>query len=183
MLSKTVMIPDLDLGVVVLTNTEPGGGALFSAVSNTIVDAYLPVKKTDWLTYYVERLKKSKQSGDNATAEVWNTIESNKAVKIETQKYIGIYEDPWFGKVEVFEKGSKMFIKSIRSPKLNGELEFYKDKIFAVKWEYQDMNADALVIFEMGNDNLTKGIKMQGISPNIDFSFDFQDLSFKRISP
>ncbi|MFD1315508.1 serine hydrolase [Namhaeicola litoreus] len=181
MLSKTVLIPDLNLGVVVLTNTEPGGGAFFSAVSNIIVDAYLPIDKTDWLTFYVERLQKSKQTGDQVTEEVWKTVASHRSVKIEASKYVGLYEDPWFGKVEVYEKGSKIFIKSYRSPKLNGQLEFYQDNTFAVKWEYQDMNADAFVIFETDKENNVSEMKMKGISPNIDFSFDFQDLSFKRI--
>jgi CubicO group peptidase (beta-lactamase class C family) len=183
MLSKTVMIPDLNLGVIVLTNTEPGGGALFTAVSNRIIDAYLPVDKTDWLNFYVSRLEQTNKAGDLITEEVWRTVQSNMLNKIDVQKYLGLYEDPWFGKVEVFMDGNKMYIKSHRSPKLNGELQFYKDHTFAVKWEYQDMNADAFVIFQTGKNHLAEGIKMKGISPNIDFSFDFQDLDFKRIHP
>ena len=183
MLSKTVIIPDLNLGVIVLTNTEPGGGALFNAVSNSIIDAYLPVERTDWLNFYLDRLEQTNKAGDLITEEVWRTVQSKKLNKIEGQKYLGLYEDPWFGKVEVFMAGDKMHIKSHRSPKLNGEMEFYKDHTFAVKWEYQDMNADAFVIFQMGKNHLAEGIKMLGISPNIDFSFDFQDLDFKRIHP
>lgn len=183
MLSKTVMIPDLNLGVIVLTNTEPGGGALFSAVSNSIVDAYLPVEKTDWLNDYTDRLEKSNQAGDLITEEVWRVVQANKMKKIDFRNYVGLYEDPWFGEVEVFMKGDQMHIKSYRSPKLNGALAYYEDHTFAVKWEYQEMNADAFVIFQMANDHLAEGIKMKGISPNIDFSFDFQDLNFKRISP
>ena len=183
MLSKTVLIPDLNLGVIVLTNTEPGGGALFTAVSNSIVDAYLPVEKTDWLNFYAERLEQNNKSGDLITEEVWRVVQANQVNKTDVQKYIGLYEDPWFGKVEVFMKGNEMHIRSYRSPKLNGELKFYKDHTFAVKWEYQDMNADAFVIFQTGNDHPIDGIKMTGISPYIDFSFDFQDLDFKRIGP
>jgi hypothetical protein len=60
-------------------------------------------------------------------------------------------------------------------------MAFYKANSFAIKWEYQDMNADAFAMFHLDEDGRTQGIKLKGISPNIDFSFDFQDLDFKRI--
>jgi len=43
------------------------------------------------------------------------------------------------------------------------------------------MNADAFVMFTLNENGNAIGIKMKGISPNIDFSFDFQDLDLKRI--
>ena len=57
---------------------------------------------------------------------------------------------------------------------------FYQANTFAIKWEYQDMNCDALAIFSLDENGKATGIKMKGISPNIDFSFDFQDLNLQR---
>ena len=48
MLSKTLLIPDINLGVVVLTNTEPGGAGLFYAVTSTIEDSYLGLDDFHW---------------------------------------------------------------------------------------------------------------------------------------
>src|SRR5690606_6919891 len=93
-----------------------------------------------------------------------------------------IYKDNWFGKMEIFNNNGKLWIKSYRSPKLNGQLQYYKANTFAVKWEYQDMNADAFVMFSLDENGIAQSIKMKGISPNIDFSFDFQDLVLQRIS-
>ncbi|MFT6035954.1 MAG: hypothetical protein ACI9XJ_001530 [Marivirga sp.] len=42
------------------------------------------------------------------------------------------------------------------------------------------MNAEAFAIFSLNEEGKAIGIKMKGISPNIDFSFDFQDLDLKR---
>jgi hypothetical protein len=39
MLTKTILIPDIHLRVVILTNTSGNGGILYAAVSNTIVIA------------------------------------------------------------------------------------------------------------------------------------------------
>ena len=61
-------------------------------------------------------------------------------------------------------------------------MEYYKDNTFAIRWEYQAMNADALAMFTLDEKGKAKCIKMSGISPNIDFSFDFQDLNLIRIN-
>jgi hypothetical protein len=60
-------------------------------------------------------------------------------------------------------------------------MAFYNANTFAVKWEYQDMNADAFAMFSLDENGKAESIKMKGISPNIDFSFDFQDLFLERI--
>ena len=50
----------------------------------------------------------------------------------------------------------------------------------AVKWLYQDMQCDAFAMFNLDENGKSLSIKMKGISPNIDFSFDFQDLYLQR---
>ncbi|WP_417854981.1 serine hydrolase [Xanthomarina gelatinilytica] len=182
MLSRTVLIPDLNVGVVVLTNTEPGGAGVFLAVSRTIVDGYLGLDDYQWTEKFYNYFKESQAEGDLVTKQVWETVQANKKVKINEKDFLGIYKDNWFGKMEVFNKNGKLWIKSYRSPKLNGELQYYKANTFAVKWEYQDMNADAFVMFYLDENGKAQSIKMKGISPNIDFSFDFHDLDLQRVN-
>ncbi len=182
MLSNTIMIPDLNLGVVILTNTSDDGGGLFSSVANAIVDDYLGLDNYKWVDKYAAYYKKRTKGNDDFTNKVWEEVEVADASNIKQKNYIGLYEDKWFGNVEVYRNKGKMHIRSHRSPKLNGELQFYKDHTFAVKWEYQDMNADAFVIFEMDEKEKAQRIKIKGISPNIDFSFDFQDLDLQRVN-
>jgi hypothetical protein len=43
------------------------------------------------------------------------------------------------------------------------------------------MNADTFVKFEMSEQLKPTGFSLEGISPNIDFSFDFDDLDIKRV--
>lgn len=78
-------------------------------------------------------------------------------------------------------KEGELWFKSYRSPKLNGKMSYYKANAFAIKWEYQEMNADAFALFSLDEEGKAQSIKMKGISPNIDFSFDFHDLDLKRI--
>jgi CubicO group peptidase (beta-lactamase class C family) len=181
MLSKVTMFPDLNLGIVILTNTENGGGGLFSAVTNAITDSYLGLDDFGWTDKLVERMQQNKNTGDEVTKKVWEKVESVKNVKVKNEDFIGIYEDLWFGKIEVFEKDNQLWLKSYRSPKLNGPMAFYNANTFAIKWEYQAMNCDAFAMFSLDETGKAQSIKMKGISPNIDFSFDFQDLDLKRV--
>lgn len=181
MLSIVTMYPDLNLGIVILTNTENGGGGLFSSLANTIADSYLGLDDFGWIEKTVARMNQQRSTGDEVTKKVWAKVEAAKNTPVKNEDYIGIYEDKWFGKVEVFSKDNQLWFKSYRSPKLNGPMAFYNANTFAIKWEYQAMNCDALAMFALDETGKAQSIKMKGISPNIDFSFDFQDLDLQRI--
>ena len=181
MLSIVMMYPDLNLGIVILTNTENGGAGLFSSVTKTISDSYLGLDDFGWIEKTVAQMNQQRGTGDEVTTKVWAKVEAAKNTPVKNEDYIGIYEDNWFGKVEVFMKAKQLWIKCHRSPKLNGPMAFYNANTFAIKWEYQAMNCDAFVMFSLDENGKAQSIKMKGISPNIDFSFDFHDLDLKRI--
>lgn len=181
MLSQVLLVPEIGLGIIVLTNTSDGGGALFSAVTNTILDSYIGLEDFGWTDKYAAYINRNKKSADKVTDDVWKTVAKANTQKVEIKNLIGTYKDNWFGKIKIYKKDGQLWFKSMRSPKLQGRMQFYKANTFAVKWAYQDMNADAFVMFTLNENGNAIGIKMKGISPNIDFSFDFQDLDLKRI--
>jgi len=182
MASNTILIPDLSLGIIVLINTsDEFGFSPVDAISYSIMDSYLGLEDNKWINKMHNQVQQSLHATDSVSKAVWEVVESANSANVDIQDYIGIYEDPWFGKVKVFTKNSELWFKSHRSPKLNGKMEFYKATTFAIKWEYQDMNADAFAIFGLDEEGQAQTIKMKGISPEIDFSFDFQDLNFNRI--
>jgi hypothetical protein len=181
MLSRTVLIPDLNLGIVVLTNTEPGGVGVFEGVSRSLVDSYLGMEDYGWMDKFVGYFKEKSEKGSMAVDAVWETVKLASKIKVDNEDYIGVYKDSWFGNVEVFLNNGKLWMKCHRSPKLNGAMSFYQSNTFAVKWEYQDMNADVFAMFSLDENGKAQGLKMKGISPDIDFSFDFQDLDLHRI--
>lgn len=181
MLSKVAMLPDINVGVVVLTNTESGGSGVFSSVTNTILDGYMGLDDNNWIDLNYQNHLNRKGQGDEFTNEIWETVKNTDQTAVDPDKYIGTYHDNWFGEVEVTMQDNMLWISSKRSPKLNGPLKLYKDNIFAIAWEYQDMNADAFAEFHLDDVGKAQSISMKGISPNIDFSFDFQDLDLQRV--
>jgi hypothetical protein len=181
MLSKIIMIPDLNLGIVILTNTWIGGAYLYSAVSKTIVDSYLGLDDYDWIEDYYNSQQKSQSSADSVVTKVWKTVNATSNEAVDVKDFIGVYQDNWFGKIEVFMNDNQLWFKCYRAPKLNGPMYYYKANTFAIKWVTRDMNGDAFAIFSLNEEGKAESIRMKGISPNIDFSFDFQDLDLRRI--
>jgi hypothetical protein len=95
-----------------------------------------------WTDKVVDWMKQGRNSDDEVTKSL-GKVKSSKNVKVKND-FIGIYADKWFGEVEVYEKDKQLWFKSNRSPKLNGPMAFYNANTFAIKWEYQAMNCDAL---------------------------------------
>jgi CubicO group peptidase (beta-lactamase class C family) len=103
------------------------------------------------------------------------------AVKaVDWSTYMGVYRDNWLGEVMISVKNGRPWFDSKRSPRLTGELIPYKGNSFIVKWRDRSMDADAYVLFSLDERGIATGIKMKPVSPLTDFSYDFQDLDFRR---
>lgn len=179
MLSRTILIPELNAGLVVLTNASPGGYS-FMTISSSIMEAMVGLEKRDLIRFGEQMIQAREAEGDSVTTAVWDKVAANKET-INEAAFLGTYQDNWFGKVEIHRKEGKLWFTSQRSPKLNGEMFYYQANTFAVKWGYTDEECNAFAMFALDENGRATGIKMKGISPNIDFSFDFHDLDLKRI--
>jgi CubicO group peptidase (beta-lactamase class C family) len=179
MLSKTTLIPELNVGIVVLTNCDPGGYS-YEMVSRTIADRYQKVEEKDWFTFIHGVIENRSAGEDSIVKAVWETVKKTDQTKVKTESFIGTYKDNWFGDIEVSMKEGQLYMSSKRSPKLSGPMSFYQANTFAIKWDYQDMECNAFAMFVLDEDGKATGFTMKGISPNIDFSYDFQDLELKR---
>ena len=179
--TQVTLIPELQLGIIVLTNQQ--SGAAFTAITNTIKDSYLGIKSEDYVTIYSNRLKANEETADKVTDEVWATVAKNNKdkIKIDFNTLKGTFNDNWFGEIVLSEKKGKLYFASARSPQLNGEVFFYKVGNFVVKWNNAYFHADAHLFFEYDATGKAIGIKMKPISELTDFSYDFQDLDFKRV--
>ncbi|TBR39765.1 MULTISPECIES: serine hydrolase [Dyella] len=178
MVSRLTLVPELKLGIVVLTNQE--SGAAFNAVTYRVLDAYLGKTKTDWVAAYAAATKKAEGNADDS----WKKHEAarNKGSKpsLPLAKYAGTYRDPWYGDIAISQEGGKMRMKFSKTAQLVGTMEPWQNDSFVVRWDDRSLNADAFVTFSLDADGGIREVRMQPISPMTDFSFDFQDL---RLTP
>jgi CubicO group peptidase (beta-lactamase class C family) len=180
--TQTTYIPELQLGIIVLTNQQ--SGAAFNAITNTIKDSYLGITSDDYVTTYSDQMKAHAASADKVTEDVWATVAKNKKekIKVDYKAILGTYRDNWFGEVVISEKKGRVFFTSKRSSQLKGEVFFYKKGNYVVKWDNAYFHADAHLLFETNDAEIVSGLKMNAISELTDFSYDFQDLEFKKVA-
>ena len=163
--------------------TNQQSGAAFTAITNTIKDSYLGIKGMDRVKEMHERVVKNETNAEKITAAIQKDIElqqKNDHGKTDTLLFTGTYTDPWFGDVVVSTRNHKLWFDSKKSMLLTGEMFAYKGNTFIVKWTDRSLDADAFVKFNLDNSGKASGMTMEAISPLTDFSFDFQDLDFKK---
>ena len=180
MLSQVLLIPELNAGVVVLTNAAPGGYSYY-ALAHTIKDRLIGAENRDWIGDVNNWIQADEENADDVVSAVWETVEKAKTKDLDPTNFMGTYHDNWFGDIVVEDREGKLWFTSKRSPRLTGQMFYYQANTFAIKWEYEEMNCDAFASFTLDETGRAYSIKMKGISPNIDFSFDFHDLDLQRV--
>jgi CubicO group peptidase (beta-lactamase class C family) len=188
MVTQITMIPELRLGIIVLTNAEEGGA--FSAITNQIKDSYLGIAGTDRVTEYSAGRKMQLDRANKLTDSIWKEVESVGSAtntgtagtrKIDFAVFTGVYRDDWLGEVTISVKNGRLWFEARRTPQLTGEMLPYKGNSFIVKWMNRSMDADAYVVFSLDERGIATGITMKPVSPLTDFSYDFQDLDLHRV--
>lgn len=179
--SQVTMIPELDLGIIVLTNQQ--SGYAFNSVTNSIKDAYFAIKGKDRIKQYNDSRLKAQERGEKVKSEVWAKVEAQQnagGIEVDLADYAGDYKDPWFGEVKISQKDGALRFVSANVSDLAGQMSYYNGNTFIVKWDDRTLMADAFVIFTLDKEGKANGFTMEAVSPLTDFSFDFQDLDFKR---
>ncbi|RYD99532.1 MAG: serine hydrolase, partial [Sphingobacteriales bacterium] len=174
MVTQVTMLPELGLGIIVLTNQQEGGA--FSAITNTIKDAYLGLPRRDWVSLNAQNRKAALANGKHITDSIGQIVAlaAARADKGSTTGIEGTYRDAWFGDVLIAPRNGQLWFTSRRSPKLNGPMYRFKDNTFIVKWTDRSMDADTFAEFTVDVKGKVTGIRMKPISPLTDFSYDFQ---------
>lgn len=174
LVSKVTLVPDLKLGIVVLTNGEAGGA--FQALSYHILDSYLGAPPQDWIKAFRELERMAEQNAAAVAKRQSGARNAASKPSLPLPKYAGTYRDAWYGDVIVNEENGKLSLRFSRTPLLVGDLEHWQYDSFLVRWRERSLNADAFVYFALKPDGAIEQMKMVPASPLVDFSYDFQDL-------
>jgi len=180
--TQVIMFPELKTGIIVFTNQQ--SGEAFTAISNTIKDWYFGITGMDRIKELEDQMNGYVAEALKVTEALWKDIDlqlKSNTAKPDYSLYVGSYQDPWFGKVRISIKNGALWFDSERSPKLSGEMLFYKATTFVVRWRDRTLDADAFIVFSFDRTGRANGFKMTAISPLTDFSYDFQDLDFQLV--
>ncbi|HYL15419.1 MAG TPA: serine hydrolase [Terriglobales bacterium] len=169
------LVPEENLGLVVLTNAEEGGA--FSAIGCHIIDHYLNLPSTDWITAYQEVERNSEQHAADVMKQQATSRAANSAPSLTLGNYAGIYTDAWYGPATIRMENGKLVFSLDHTPKAISDLEHWQYDTFKAHWRDRTIE-DAFVTFALKPDGTIDHFTMLPVSPLADFSFDYQDLYF-----
>ncbi|MDZ7399508.1 MAG: serine hydrolase [candidate division KSB1 bacterium] len=179
--SRVAMIPELKLGVAVLTNQE--SGYAFNTLVHHILDQFMGAQPFDWLAAY----RKIKFKADSTMAareqKIMAARDSTSRPSLPLTRYAGNYADAWYGEISIALEQDRLVMRFSHTPDLVGDLEHWQYDTFIVRWRNPELRADAFVTFALNPDGSIEQAKMRAVSPATDFSFDFQDLLLKPVKP
>src|SRR6267142_2848549 len=171
--SRVMLVPEENLGVVILTNAEEGGA--FDSILYHIVDAYFGLPPIDWIAAF----KAAKEHEEQAAAEVekrqTNFRAKDSKPSLSLEKYAGVYADAWYGTATIRAGKGNLVLSFEHTPTMVGELEHWQYDTFKTHWRDRTI-ADAFVTFSLRPDGSIEHFKMAPVSPLADFSFDYQDV-------
>ncbi len=173
--SLVQLVPEENLGIVVLTNAEEGYA--FDSVLYHLLDHYLKLPSTDWIDAY----KKAEDNELRNAAEVERRQAGTRAAEskpsLPLEKYAAAYQDAWYGPATIRIANGHLLMSMDHTPAMVGELEHWQYDTFKTHWHDRTI-ADAFVTFALKPDGRVDHFTMVPVSPLADFSFDYQDLWF-----
>jgi len=171
--SRVMLVPDENLGVVVLTNAEEGGA--FDAVLYHVLDHYFGLPPTDWIAGF----KSVRDTEEKDAAEAMKKAEGVRAAdskpSLPLEKYAGNYTDAWYGPITIRGENGSLVITFDHTPSMIGDLQHWQYDTFRAHWRDRTIE-DAFVTFSLKPDGGIESARMAAVSPLADFSFDYQDL-------
>jgi len=175
MISRVALMPEENLGLVVLTNSET---PLSTVVSNKVFDTFLGVPRRDWSADYLARRKSARAAEESEEKKVEAARVQNTKPSLPLEAYAGTYTGVMFGDARVAVEGGRLVVRLAPSPNFVGDLEHWHYDTFAIKWRDS-------IVYPFGRGFVTftlnpqaKIDEMKIDVPNPDF--DFKELEFKR---
>jgi CubicO group peptidase (beta-lactamase class C family) len=173
MLSYTALIPEENVGFVVLSNNESPG---YSIMRDKIIDVFTNAPKRDYNSEVFERSKLSKANAAEAARKVDATRVPNTRPTLGLNNYVGVYTSQMYGDVTITEENGRLVMRFPPSPNFVADLEHWHYDTFQIKWRPSVAYnfPRGWVTFTIDKNGKTDQLKID--QPNNDFWFYELDL-------
>ena len=177
MLSYTHLIPEENVGFVVLTNSEY---PVFTVMASKIRDVFVGAPKRDWSGEALEQAKRNKTAADEETKKADAARVANSKPTLALKDYVGAYSDDLYGAVNIAEESGRLVMRFSHSPNFVADIEHWHYDTFQIKWRPSVAYnfPRGFVTFTIDKNGKTEELKID--QPNNDFWF--YELHPKRVN-
>jgi len=167
MITAVTLIPEENLGVVVLTN---GVKSPIMAATYYALDQFLGVETKDWSTLHLERTNKYYE-GDTRISDRQAKREVGTKPTIELKNMLGDYGSKLGGNISISEKNKELTLSFENAPLLEATLTHWHHDVWEIHWKHPQ----AWFSFGTLKFNTDNNMKVLGFDfdvPNDDFFFE-----------
>jgi CubicO group peptidase (beta-lactamase class C family) len=184
-ISATVLIPGRKTGFSVFTNAEES--FLLRALRSGLSDIVMNKVDVDWIADSKKREAEGTEKSLKAAVEIDAKQAAGAAPTLPLEAYAGTWRDPWYGDIVIAPRSegrgrnrkTGLWLSFTHTPALKGWLEPYDGETFRTRFP-DTREEDAFVTFKLEDGQPTTAT-LKGVSPDIDFSYDYQDLKLTRV--
>jgi len=184
-ISATVLIPGRKIGFSVFTNAEES--FLLRALRSGLSDIAMNKVDVDWIADSKRIEAEGIEKSLKAAVEIDAKQAAGAPPSMPLEAYAGTWRDPWYGDIVIEPKTegrgrnrkSGLWLRFTHTPALQGWLEPYDGETFRTRFPDR-REEDAFVTFSIATAKPATAT-VKGVSPDIDFSYDYQDLRLTRV--
>jgi CubicO group peptidase (beta-lactamase class C family) len=174
MYSVLSLLPDKRSGFVMLTNGE--GSDARTVLTEVLLKHFTSPAEHRCVAEYADAIAHEPVAPAHKAPD---TSARTPLTAAQAQRLLGVWRDPWFGTVSICMRGDAVRFASAKSPLLTGTLMHVGQRVL-IDWDDDRVDAEAWLVITDDNARKPAILTMTKVDPSADFSFDFEDLSFKR---
>lgn len=174
MYSSLALLPDRRVGVVMLMNGE--GEDARTALMQSTLKRFTAADDARPAMEYLAELKADQAARAAAGHQRPATSGARQASDADLPRWQGRYNDPWLGSASLCPGEDGLRFSVDKSPKLQGAVLQLQGR-WLLRWD--TLGDDAQAWLQPGQGPVPS-LELRAIDPDIDFSYDFQDLHFTR---
>lgn len=138
--TSVTLIPEENLGIVVLTNTDQNG--LFIALKWEIIDAFLDLPYRNYSDVFHQRFGMGRLEEEKRIAKLRDSVSMKLNPSLDLQEYTGRYNNDVYGFIDITKTANILEISFEHHSNLKGKLESlsgnrflctYTDPIFGIR--------------------------------------------------
>ncbi|MFD2246536.1 serine hydrolase [Pontibacter ruber] len=175
--SRTVLVPEEKLGVVILTNSM---SSIMTPLANYTLDQFMQVQQgRDWSQFYLDNMAKAKKAKEEAQAKAPKEKVRKTKPTMDLQAYAGTYNSPLYGEATITVKDGKLVLQMGPAPLLGGTLKHWQHDIFDLEWKNKyALLTPTKVRFLVGEDGKIAEMRLDANNPD----FHFDELEFSKVN-
>ena len=171
MITAVTLIPDENLGVVVLTN---GMKSPYMAATYYAIDKFLGIETRDWSTEYLERTN-SRQRDDTRISSRKEKRVPDTRPAVELEEYTGVYFSDIYGEIKISLDSDQLRMEFEHSPYLSATLIHWHYDVWEIQWD----NKHAWFSFGTVKFKMDNNLEVNGM----DFDVPNNDIFFEELKP